>query len=113
MQVVEGSDSGQKPDTDVATTDSDGPVETHVSNPPSLQKLYTKEPNNDLGIRQVLYNSCILMQEVEGCDVGEDFDIDNVPTEPCVSNLSYTETVHEMTKEANGRKLLSLYIRVY
>ncbi len=51
MQVVEGSDSGQKPD--VASTDSDGPVETHVSNPPQLQKLYTKEPKNDLGTRQV------------------------------------------------------------
>ncbi len=35
VQVVEGSDSGQKPDIDdVASTDSDGPVETHVSNPP-------------------------------------------------------------------------------
>ncbi len=55
MQVVEGSDSGQKPDIDdVASTDSDGPVETHVS---ELQKLYTNEPKSDLGIRQVLYNS--------------------------------------------------------
>ncbi len=50
------------------------------------------------------------MQEL---DVEEDFDVDSVPTEPCVSNPSYTETVHEMTKEANGRKLLSLYIHVY
>ncbi len=33
-QVVEGSDSGQQPDIDVTSTDSDGPVETHVSNPP-------------------------------------------------------------------------------
>ncbi len=50
------------------------------------------------------------MQELEGYDVGEDFDVDSVPTELYVSNPSYTETVHEMTKEANGRKLLSLYI---
>ncbi len=55
------------------------------------------------------------MQELEGCDVGDDFDIDGVPTEPCVSNPSYTEIVHEMTKQAKlkGRKLLSLYIHVY
>ncbi len=45
------------------------------------------------------------MQKLEGSDMGEDFDVDSVPTEPCVSNPSYTETVHEMTKEANGRKL--------
>ncbi len=31
MQVVEGSDSGQKPDIDDVATDSDGPVETQVS----------------------------------------------------------------------------------
>ncbi len=53
------------------------------------------------------------MQELEGCDMGEDFDVDNVPTEPCVSNPSYTEIVHEMTKEAKGRKPLSLYVHVY
>ncbi len=34
VQVVEGSDNGQKPDIDDVTTDSDGPVKTHVSNPP-------------------------------------------------------------------------------
>ncbi len=53
------------------------------------------------------------MQELEGCDVGEDFDVDSVPTEPCVSNPSYSAIVHELSKEAKGRKLLSLYIHVY
>ncbi len=45
--------------------------------------------------------------------MGEDLDVDSVPTEPCVRNLSYTETIPKMTKVANGRKLLSLYIHVY
>ncbi len=47
-QVVEGSDSGQQPDIDVTSTDSDGPVESHVSDPPYLQKLCMKGPKNNL-----------------------------------------------------------------
>ncbi len=43
-QVVEGSDSGQQPDIDVTSTDSDGPVETHVSNPQSLHERTKEQP---------------------------------------------------------------------
>ncbi len=50
------------------------------------------------------------MQELEGCDVGEDFDVDSVPTEPCVSNSSHTETVHEMTKLANAMQKTAIIV---
>ncbi len=82
MQVVKGSDCGETPDSDVASADSDVPVETHVNNPPQVQTVHerTKEYPRDKKsavIRLHLY----VVQEIEGNDAGRDPDVDGVPTD--------------------------------
>ncbi len=57
--------------------------------------------------------TCILMQELEDCDVGEDFDVDGILTErvePCVSTHPTQKLYMKSPKNklARGRKLLSL-----
>ncbi len=52
------------------------------------------------------------MQELEGCDVGEDFDVDGIPTvrvEPCVSTHLTQKLCMKPTKKqaGKGQKLLS------
>ncbi len=58
------------------------PSETHVSNPCSYGKCTSNNQRTSCQkARQLDVHTRMLMQEMEGCDIGKDPDVDGVPTD--------------------------------